>query len=86
VANTTEQLVLARIGPSPQGAIARLVREFHNRGWRDDGHAAVAMVRMLQDRGGTAALRSVAAAPSREFLAGNGVRRADLEELLRLFL
>lgn len=83
---TTEQLALVRLGRTPQGAISRLVREFHNRGWRDDGHAAVAMVRVLQDKGGAAPLRIVAAAPSTEFLASNGVRRADVEDLLRHFM
>jgi hypothetical protein len=78
-----ELLTMAKLGRTPQSAIARLVREFHYRGWRDDGEAAVAMVQVLQDRNGAAPLRVVAAAASADFLARNGVRRADLQNLLR---
>ena len=79
-----ELLTLAKLGRTPQGAIARLIREFHYRGWRDDGQAAVAMVQVLQDRDGSASVRSVAAAASADFLSSNGARRGDLQELLRL--
>jgi hypothetical protein len=83
VRTDAELLTMAKLGRTPQGAIARLVREFHYRGWRDDGQSAVAMVQVLLDCDGVAPVRTVAAAAPRDFLVRNGVRRADLQNLLR---
>jgi hypothetical protein len=50
----SEELQLVVLGATPQAALRHLVDEFERRGWRDDGGGALAIVRLLQDKGGSA--------------------------------
>ncbi len=75
-----EHLTITDLGPTSQSAIRRLLRLFHDRGWRDDG-AALAIVRALPTTPSAAARR----VPG-DFYARNGATRADVRALLETLL
>jgi hypothetical protein len=82
-ASASEQLQLVALGATPQAALRHLVDEFERRGWRDDGGGALAIVQLLQDRGGTATVRQAASAVPSSFMAINRAKRRDLQDAVR---
>jgi hypothetical protein len=80
---THKRLELSDLGPTPQAALRHLVDEFERRGWRDDGGSALAVVRLLENAGGSASWRKAVDAVPRSFLSSNHVYRRDLEAALR---
>lgn len=76
------EIALRHLGGSSQAAVRRIIGEFVNRSWRDDGEAALSMVRSLEAAGGSGTIRRVASAVPASFLAVNGISRRDIQDLL----
>jgi hypothetical protein len=76
------QLEFSRLGKTRRMAIRALLSEFRSRGWNDSDGAAIAIVDLIDRRGGCAPPASAAAAVPARFLAANGVSRAEVSRLL----
>jgi hypothetical protein len=58
--------------------LSRLVDQFEARGWRDDGHTAWALVRVVAEVGGRVDLARIGGAVSPAFRAKNGATLAEV--------
>jgi len=58
--------------------LSRLVDQFEARGWRDDGHTAWALVRLVAEDGRTADLSRIRGAVSPAFRARNSATLAEV--------
>jgi SOS response regulatory protein OraA/RecX len=74
---------VAALGATPRSAINRVVMELRNRGWQDDGEAALSVIRALEARNGAATPRVLARAVPAEFLSRNDLTRGEFEAFFR---
>jgi hypothetical protein len=74
---------LTSLGPTPQAALRHLADEFERRGWNDDSAGALAVIRTIENDGGSTSWRKAARAVPGVFLSANHVLRRDLEQALK---
>lgn len=77
-----EALSMDMLGSSSRRAIRSLLTAFRQQGWRDDG-AALLIVDRLEASPRPVSVSTLAKEVPRDFLALNGIRRADIEDVLR---
>lgn len=65
-----------------QRLLSRLVDEFERRGWREDGHAALALVSMLSKSESEPTPEDVDRAVGRRFQAQNGANPSEIRAAL----
>jgi hypothetical protein len=81
---STRGLCLADFGTDRRVALRRLVHAIRDRGWRDEGDAALAVVRLLADERGVAPSVLARSVPA-EFRVRNRITSKELERFLLEF-
>lgn len=74
-------LRLDDLGNSEQAAIRAVLSAFRDRGWRDEGGAALSAVQALAVAGAGLTPARLAAATPDEFLLRNNLRKADVKRV-----